>query len=187
MNKAEYLRRLDDYLRSYDGNTQEILDNYRTIIEELLGEGLSMKEIVERLGSPSSLCDEIVAEFNLTYNKKTAMPLWAKVILIVIALIFALPLMSLVISLIFTVISVCVGAIFLIGGLLFAAVGASLVVWFENDVSLLVKILMSIGSLSGFIALSIIVYFVINGGIDVIKFILRKIKALWTNLSNKMK
>lgn len=95
MTKEEYIKRLTQQLNYYAGDHESIIINYQTIIEEMLDEGHNMDEVVDKLGRPAVLTDEIAEEFKLNYTtqtiKATTMPSWAKTVLIVIGALILVP------------------------------------------------------------------------------------------------
>lgn len=151
MSKYDYIYRLRMNLSQYHGNIDEIIKNYETIIDEMLDEGLSMEQIIQRLGSPAVLADEIIDEFKLSYRKKTETPKWTSIILLICAIVFAFPIITIIITLLGSIFGTIIGAI---GG-----VFSSFIIWGIPEASLLTKLTVSITSLASSISALIIWYF----------------------------
>jgi Predicted membrane protein len=156
MTKYEYIHRLRQYLADYTGNIEEIIQNYTNIIEEMLDEGLTMDEVSQRLGTPGSLCEEIVQEFNLEYRKKVGLPTWAKVALIICAIFFAFPIFGLLLGLIATIFGLFVAIIGIIIGLF----TASIAIWAVPTISILFKVVFGVFSLSSMVATGVILFYI---------------------------
>lgn len=182
MTRAEYLSRLRANLENYYGDIAEIMVNYETIIDEMLGEGLSMQEIIGRLGSPAVLAEEIATEFNLEYKKKVGLPLWAKIILIVLGVMIFGPLlgglMGIFIGLIATIFGLMVGII----ALVFSGLLMSLSIWFDPGLTLVFKLVFSVTSIAGTVSLAIIFYYACYGIIFFIKFVWKQLVILAKNI-----
>lgn len=179
MTKTEYMDRLSHQLQYYEGNHQEILENYDGIVDELIDEGLSMEEIVSRLGKPSELAEEIAQEFQLNITeqtrKSTTLPQWAKYVLIGIGFLMVIPfIISLVLGAVGTLLAVVVGfVVFLFRGLF-----TSVSLWSLPSLSYNFKLLTSLTGLMGLVSISIMTYFLINWSIRLIKWFITKVKTL---------
>lgn len=177
MNKDEYLQRLYHQLSFYDGNINEIMRNYEGIINELLDEGLSMDEIIRKLGRPAELAEEIAQEFELQYTeayiRETTIPSWAKTLLIIFALIIGGPfIFGLVMALIGMIIGIFSGIVGLIIGAFFLIFN----IWDWQNATTVFKIFGSLTAIFGTLSLSIILYYIIYFSIKCIQWIFEKIK-----------
>ena len=173
MTKEEYIKRLTQQLNYYAGDHESII-NYQTIIEEMLDEGHNMDEVVDKLGRPAVLADEIAEEFKLNYTtqtiKATTMPSWAKTVLIVIGALILVPfLLSLVFGAVGTSLSLIVGIIFFLFGV-FDTSGFMGV----SGVTPLFKGLSIATSIAALISCLIITYFIIYWVIALIKYVFSK-------------
>lgn len=172
MTKQEYLNRLRDQLRYYEGNHQDIILDYDAIIDELTDEGLTMQDIIKRLGSPSVLADAIAEEFGLIYTqqtiKSTTMPLWARNVLIIAALVLIIPVIfSMVFAVVGSLVGVVVGILALLIGGIFATGG----LW-ASSASLGYKLLLSGTGVLGLISALIITYFVIYWSTVLVRYLI---------------
>ncbi|NLW15519.1 MAG: DUF1700 domain-containing protein [Erysipelothrix sp.] len=187
MTKEEYLKRLKEQLNYYQGDHSEIISNYETIIDELIDEGHTMQDVISKLGRPGILADEIAEEFDLVYTEKTiqktSMPGWAKVILILMALIVVIPvILSMVMGLVGTLMSIIVGIIFFLFGRNFT--GGS--IW-GNSMGSGYRILATGTSIMGIISAIIITYFIVYLATYIIRTIVNNIRNTKTGGTHNAK
>jgi|GEM_PF-3313466 Protein of unknown function (DUF1700). len=180
MNKYEYIYLLKNNLSIYEGNIEEIIQNYENIIDEMLDEGLSMDDISRRLGSPAVLADEIAEELQLKHNQEyynqTATPQWTKILLLICGIVLFIPGFSFVVGLIGAIF----GFILAIIGLIFGGLVGSFSIWFVPTIPFALKMLGTVLLLSIVVSVSIALYFAIYGMLRLIMLIIRKIKELFT-------
>lgn len=177
MNKSEYIRRLAQQLSYYEGNHQDILENYDSIIDELTDEGLSMQEIISKLGRPGSLAEDIAEEFELTYTEETkrniSMPQWAKRLLIIVGILILIPsILSLVFGLTRTLISIFIGVLSFFTFGIFSANS----LWTVSGLSTGFKTLSTMTALAGIISVIIITYFIIHWSMRLIQYIVQSLR-----------
>ena len=181
MNKNEYLERLAQQLSFYETNPQEILHNYSEIIDELLDEGLTMDEVISKLGRPAALAEDIAEEFDLHYTeqiqRQTTMPQWAKIALIIVGIFLLTPI---ILSVIGTVFGVAFGILGGILGILFGGIFSSVSIWSISGLTVGFKLIATITAIFGMISAIILAYFAFYGMIQLIQFIVREIKK-YTN------
>lgn len=177
MTKHEYMKQLKHQLSYYEGDHSELLSNHDSIIDELLNEGLSMDDVLEKLGKPSVLTEDIAEEFNLKVTeqvrKETSLPSWAKLLLIVMILMIVIPvILSFVFGTIGTLLALVIGmVVFLFGG-----VFATASLWSVTGLTFGFKLLATVTSFAASISSLILTYFAIYWGIKVIKWLVRKFK-----------
>ncbi|TLG75377.1 DUF1700 domain-containing protein [Culicoidibacter larvae] len=152
MTKEQYLGELQRHLSYYVYVDPSIIQGYKMNIDEMLDEGLTMNEVVERLGTPSQLANALAQEFDLVLRKKVGMPMWVKVILIICALPIILPFAFTAFMLVVT---------FFLILITFAITGITSAIWcwFSVDYTIAFKILYSIMGVSATVAFSILTYF----------------------------
>lgn len=179
MNKQEYMERLAHHLGYYQGDHAELLSNYDSIIDELIDEGLTMDDVIQKLGRPAVLAEEIAEEFDLPMTeqmrKSTTMPSWAKTLLIVVGLIILVPsLLSIVLGAVGTLLSISIGMIaFLFGGVFTTAS-----IWAIPTLTPLFKVVTTITALAAIVSSLIITYFALYWGSHLFKWLLKKSKEL---------
>lgn len=172
MNKTEYIRRLAQQLAYYEGDHRDILDNYDNIIDELIDEGLSMQDIISKLGRPGSLAEDIAEEFQLTYTEEakqnTSMPHWAKRLLILAGILIFIPT---VLSIVFGISRAFIGII--IGVISFFTFGifSPNSLWNISGLSIGFRVLSTLTALTGIISALIITYFIFNWVLRLIRYI----------------
>lgn len=177
MTKQEYIQHLSRQLSYYQGNHQDIIDNYSDIIDELLDEGLTMQDIIQRLGRPASLVEEIADEFNLQYTeqtiKETSMPRWAKILLITVLMIILIPsILSIVFGAVGTLLGLALGVISILFGGVFSA-GA---LWNFTGLSTGFKLIGTLTGVMAIITCLIITYFIIHYAIRLVRYCVTRIR-----------
>ena len=179
MNKYEYIYLLQQNLQNYDGDIAEIIANYDNIINEMLDEGLSMDDIVRRLGSPAVLAEEIAEElglkFSSEYQQRTKLPTWSKVLLIVCAVILFFPLLGVFLGIIGTII----GFIFGIIGTLIGGLFGAFAIWVVPTLPVYLKLVITIAVLSACLSIAIILYFMTYGLYRFVAWAYEKLRELW--------
>lgn len=178
MNKYEYIYLLKNNLSYYEGNIDEIVQNYENIIDEMLDEGLSMEDITRRLGSPAVLAEEIVQELGLKYTQEyrnqTSVPQWTRILLIICGVVLFIPASGVILGFLGTIFGLFVAAIgAVIGGLI-----GSFAIWAVPGMPVLLKLLISVTALCACIAVAIIIYFIAYGLLKITFWIFQKIREL---------
>lgn len=177
MTKEQYVSRLREQLKYYEGDHEDIISNYDTIIDELIDEGCDMQDVIARLGRPGVLADDIAEEFGFAYTQQTiqstTMPLWARNLLIIVALIIIIPT---VLSLVFGVAGSLIGVVIGIILFLFGGIFTTTSLW-GSTLSLGYKTLITATGVLGIISSLIMTYFVIYWFVRLVKLIIASLKT----------
>ena len=161
MTKEQYITRLREQLSYFEGDHTDIINNYDSIIDELIDEGLTMQDIIQRLGRPGVLAEDIAEEFELSYTQQSIqqiqMPLWARNLLIIAGLILVVPM----------ILSLVLGA----ARILFGVVGGTLFILLSgffrtgslwgSSLSMGYKFVLTTTSILGIVSALIMTYFLV--------------------------
>lgn len=186
MNKQEYLQRLAHRLSFYQGNTRDIVKQYSEIIDEMLDEGLSMDDVIRKLGRPAVLAEEIAEEFDLEYTPhvkaQTTMPTWAKAILIILAIMFLSPIILSILGIIFGIIIALIGAVF---GIVFGGAVAGSAIIATGTLSIGFKIVAFITGIAAILATISLTVLFVTWFVQFIQFIVREISNATTKNNSR--
>ncbi|GBU10407.1 hypothetical protein AwErysi_00230 [Erysipelotrichaceae bacterium] len=178
MSKKMYLDRLWSCLSQYEGDIAEQIANYEIIIDELLGEGLSMEQIVERLGTPAMLASEIADEFNFEYKKNEGMPKNLKIVLLIGGVFICLPFIGTIIGFLLAGLGIIIA--FFIGmlALIFGAIASTIFIWTDATTTMLFKTIVSLTGGSVIILICSLSYFMARALSKIIQYLLSVCREL---------
>lgn len=160
MTKEQYVLQLERQLAQYEGHIADIVGNYEQIIDELLGEGLPMDEVIHRLGTPPMLAIEIAEEFKLVYKVETRLSFGAKIGWIIFFIFFGLPLLMTLFSMIFAMMITIAAILFTLVIMAFTSLATMIMVWFDGDLTNVTKIIAFFTSFFGSITFTLLAYFI---------------------------